>query len=158
MRAASKILYLFIASSFFLLSWQVAGADRIYKWKDSAGIMHFTNNKANIPPQYRVETKDMMALPSVGNKRLSKSDIGGSLWRARCASCHTAGVEKKKGLRPLASTVIDPSTRFARTEGRLLPILRQAVAGRTTDMKAMEISDADLLEISRYLIKFSKKY
>jgi len=155
-----KLRVIFIFSLILFMPSQVVKADRIYQWKDSVGVTHFTNNESNIPSQYRVKIKDMKLQPAEGsNKVKPEADIiGEQLWHARCASCHTPGVEKKNGLRPLASVVIDPNTRFHRSSDVLNLILRKAIEGRTTDMKRLDISDADLLEITDYLIEYSENY
>ena len=80
------------------------------------------------------------------------------MWLARCAGCHTAGLEGDGERDPLGLVVVDPATRFARSPEVLNTLLRGAVEGRTTDMKRMEISDTDLLGISRYLIEYSNNH
>jgi len=153
-----KGLFLFIFSLMFFMSAQVVKADRIYQWKDSAGITHFTNNESNIPKQYRVKVKDMklQAATVTDEGQLVASSTGKQLWHSYCASCHVPGVERKERLRPLASVILDPDTRFQRSPDALNSILRMAIEGRTTDMTRIEISDADLLEITHYLIEYSK--
>jgi len=149
-----------IALAAMFMAVDVVMADRIYQWIDSSGIKHFTNNELNIPSQYRVKIKDMkLQAVKADDKRLAAvTDSGEQLWLARCAACHVAGSESKAGLRVLGPVVVDPATRFSRAPDVLSSIFRGAVEGRTTDMKRMEISDADLLEIARYLIEYSKKH
>jgi len=153
-----ELRFIFVYAVMLLMPSQIM-ADRIYQWVDAAGIRHFTNNESNIPSQYRVKVKDMkLQAVRVEAKKPPAVASGEKLWLERCAACHTPGLEGVGVLRPLASEVIDPATRFPRTPDVLSSILRGAVEGRTTDMKRMEISDADLLEIAHYLIEYSKKH
>jgi len=149
------VLWLGVA---MIISLDGAMAERIYQWVDSAGVRHFTNNELNIPSQYRVKIKDMKALTTgAGKQKTPAGNVSGKeLWLERCASCHTMNAHGDSGIRSLASVVIDPATRFPRSEDVLSGILRGAVEGRTTDMKRVEIRDSELLEIARYLIEYSK--
>jgi len=141
-----------------MMTINVAMADRIYQWVDAAGIRHFTNNESNIPAQYRVKVKDMKLQAARVEAKPPTLASGEKLWTERCAACHTLGLKAEGNLRPLGLKVIDPVTRFPRTPDVLSSIFRGAVEGRTTDMKRIEISDADLLEIAHYLIEYSKKH
>jgi len=133
-------------------------ADRIYQWVDTAGIRHFTNNELSVPSQYRVKVKDMKLRAVKVQSKPGIPALEEKLWTERCAACHAPGLKGEGGLRPLGLKVIDPVTRFSRSPDVLSSIFRDAIEGRTSDMKRIEISDADLLGIVRYLIEYSEKH
>ena len=55
------------ASFFLLLLPPLASRADIYRWKDSAGTEHFTDDVTTIPPQYRKDSTMMIReAPSVG--------------------------------------------------------------------------------------------
>jgi len=155
--ASCKLAVIPLVFLIALTLWNAEAADKVYQWKDASGMTHFTNNPLQVPKEYRVKKRVMKSEVPQGSSATHKltRGLGEKLWLSHCSSCHSVG---RAGKRPLASVVIDPVSHFARSPKVLSKLLRGAVDGRTTDMKGVNITDGELLEVTRYLIKMSKTY
>jgi len=141
-----------------------ADAAEIYQWKDAAGHMHFTDNPGQVPPRYRqqglkkrnIQPQD--AKFSVNRMPSTISSGGKKLWETKCISCHfingdgLAG-DGKRGLRRF---VLNRKTGYPFNFEQILPRLRRAVAGRTSDMPPVDINDKELALLVNYLISTFK--
>jgi len=135
-------------------------AGAIYKWKDAAGMVHFTDNLNNVPAKYRKDKPLIMGngLPDVKSPEKSKVQLptseGGKLWNNKCSACHYLGNGQADGLKGLGYLAVNPATKFPAHVEEILPDLRYAVSGRTSDMEEVGISDDELRTVAQYIIDF----
>jgi tRNA/tmRNA/rRNA uracil-C5-methylase (TrmA/RlmC/RlmD family) len=60
MEKTNKVLFLFSAFLFFLISFWLTSADAgVFKYTDKDGTLHFTDSYESIPPQYRNQVETM---------------------------------------------------------------------------------------------------
>lgn len=140
-----------------LLFASAAEAGALYQWRDAAGRLHVTDDATKVPPALRQRAVRKLA-PLVPVQRSNDNAApvrhleGGRVWEEKCAACHHTGKGERDGKLGLGQLAIDPETRFLRRPEELLPRLKYATSGRTTDMPEVEISDEELLAVARYLV------
>jgi len=137
-----------------MLCCQPLIAAEVYSWKDASGI-HFTDNIANVPVEFRESGKreikgDTQTISKGNTMSASKNK---EVWTKRCTSCHHTGAGRKDGKRGLASYTLNFISGFPKTPEQVLPSLKKATNGRTTDMTPMNLPDEELLAIARFLLK-----
>lgn len=133
-------------------------AERLYQWRDAAGRLHITDDATKVPPAARERSeRHLTPLMPVHTEAKGEPEPqagldGSRLWRDKCAACHHTGSGDRDGKMGLADLTLDKATRFLREPEELLANLKYATSGRTTDMPEVEVSDAELLAIARYLL------
>ena len=143
-----------IVVSLLMLFSQPAMAAEIYSWKDATGT-HFTDNVANVPPEFRKSGKREIKgdIQVVSKSKATSVSKDKTVWKVRCTSCHHTGSGRKGGKRGLASYTMNFISGFQKTPEQVMPSLKKATNGRTTDMKPMNLPDDELLAIARFLLK-----
>ncbi|MES0372559.1 MAG: DUF4124 domain-containing protein [Mariprofundaceae bacterium] len=137
-------------------------AGEIYKWKDDAGIVHFTDNMNTVPAKYRNEKPLIMkdaspVVKSAVKRPLSRSKSKGDvLWINKCAACHHLGKGQVNGLKGLGYLAVNSVTKFPSLIDEILPDLKYATVGRTSDMEAVELSEDELRAVAQYIINSKK--
>ena len=127
-------------------------ASEIFQWRDAAGHIHFTDDPSKVPWEYQDGAIRQLEDYAPTRKVASRDDKGA--WKLHCAECHHPGEGRVGDLRGLAGyTLHESSDRFMKLPEQMLPDLRKAIEGRTTDMKPMSLDDNTLLAISRHLIQ-----
>ncbi len=133
---------------------QVVAADAgIYKWRDEAGVMHFTDNKDDVPPRYR-KGAPVEGLSDAAVTTVSDSGAGSAgVFARKCGSCHVVAYEADGERVPLLSVALDRETGMTRSVDAVFAVLRKAADGRFSDMPAMSVSDDELRLIARFLTR-----
>jgi len=127
-------------------------AGEIFQWRDTAGHIHFTDDPSKVPLQYQGGAVRQLEDYAPAKKVASRGDK--DAWEMHCAECHHPGEGKVGDLRGLAGYTLNESTdRFFKQPEQMIPDLKKAIEGRTTDMKPMSLDDNKLLAISRHLIQ-----
>lgn len=142
----------------------LADAAAVYQWKDAAGHMHFTDNLGQVPPQYRQQGLKVRNIQSQDTKSSANrvpatiSSGGKKIWETKCASCHFINGKglREDGKRGLQRFVLNEKTGFPFNPEDILPRVRRAVAGRTSDMPPVNITDKELTLLINYLISTFK--
>lgn len=158
MNLSLKAISVAALSSLLLIATSAAAA-QIYQWKDSQGVVHFTDNPANVPAKYRSKSardlKPLESVKSTDSVDKAKAPVrlsGKKLWQQRCVSCHHLGqgfVGDKPGLGELG---INRTSKFRTQAKDVLRRLKSATSGRRSDMDKIDISDEELLVIAEYVI------
>ena len=98
MERTKKILFLFSASLFFLISFSPISADAgFYKYIDKNGTIHFTDSYESIPQQYRNQVELMKEPPPQTPTRPAEGGEG----REKEAGVRKGDVEKEKEIEAL---------------------------------------------------------
>jgi len=142
-----------ILPALLLLALAGPAQAKLYRWVDDAGITHFSDNPANVPPAKRghAEVQGMPELNVVDSRVVSSG--GSSLFDQKCGACHVAGYDADGERLPLLSRAYNPETGLKRTVEELASELRWAADGRYSDMPAVEVSDEDLEKIAGFLLQ-----
>jgi len=133
-------------------------AGEVYRWRDGSGLWHFTDDPSKVPPRYRkgavrrLPARDVAGSASGVSARTSSG--GEVLWRSKCASCHFLDGNglRKDGKRGLRRFILNPDTGFPFGPDRIVPRLRRAADGRTSDMPPVSITEEEMNELVAYLI------
>ncbi|MDX8407533.1 MAG: DUF4124 domain-containing protein [Mariprofundaceae bacterium] len=137
------------------------GDAKIYSWKDAAGVIHYTDNKANVPhaQRNRAEVGKLQELVVVDgdSKSVVAATTGRGLFAKRCGECHVAAYEDRGEKLALLGRAIDRRTKMVLKDSELAAVLKRAADGRYSDMPGMDISQDDLLMIARFLISKAKR-
>jgi len=134
-------------------------AGEVYKWQDASGIVHFTDSLSKVPVKYRKNKPLIMkdSLFDVRGSEKSKEGFskpeGAKIWDEKCAECHHLGFGQMTGLKGLAYLAVNPMTKFPARVEDIFPDLKYAVSGRTSDMPEVDVSDAGLRALARYIIE-----
>jgi hypothetical protein len=138
-----------------------AGSAEIYQWRDADGKLHFVDNPAKVPPEYRVKSRrELNALQtttSVGVAAPFDKAEGKLKWESFCAACHFTGKEKERGKLDLSRLLINDATKFPATQKQVVWEFRRAANGSYSDMDKIEISDDELKSIAAYLLDKQKR-
>jgi hypothetical protein len=135
-----------------IIACHLSFAGEIFQWRDAAGHVHFTDDPAKVPWEYQDGASRQMKDYAPARKVASRHDK--DVWKLHCAECHHPGEGRVGDLRGLAGYALhEASDRFMKLPEQMLPDLRKAIEGRTTDMKPMSLDDNKLLAISRHLIQ-----
>ena len=132
-----------------------AAAGEVYRWRDAAGVIHFTDDPSKVPPEakpVRAHPERLIVLENPEAKQAPAGKDGAALFAQRCAKCHVLFPEEDPSKEPLADALLDAKTRAPRPLGEVVKTLRMAADGRFSDMDALEISDEELRRIARYLL------
>lgn len=130
----------------------LAHAATLYQWKDDAGVTHFTDNPANVPPQYREKgEREVKGVES----STSMPGVGEKLWREKCAACHhlgegalRSGNDTRYGLRSvLFSSYTDVPFPVDTVREKMMPALN----GKGASMPAIQLSDEELGSLIKYM-------
>jgi len=133
-------------------------AGALYKWKDAAGMVHFTDNPNNVPAKYRKDKPLIMGkgLPNVKNPEKGRVHLprseGARLWANICSECHSLGKGRASGLKDLSYLAVNRVSKFSARVEEIFPDLKYAVSGRTSDMDEVDISDDELRAVAQYII------
>ncbi len=136
------------------------GDAKVFSWKDAAGVVHYTDNQANIPQAYRkkAEADELPELVVVDSGAKPAAPLtGAGVFANRCGKCHVAAYEDKGEKIALLEKAVDRRTRMVLSDIELAAVLKRAADGRYSDMPGMEISRDDLLTIARFLIGKAKR-
>ena len=131
-----------------------AAAGEVYRWRDAAGVIHFTDDPSRIPPDaqpVRAHPERLIVLENPAEKAAEGED-GEALFAARCAKCHVLFPEEDASKEPLVDALLDEKTHAPRPLEEVVKKLRMAADGRFSDMDALEISDEELRRIARFLL------
>lgn len=149
----------FILLLILVMPWPAAISEAaIYRWRDKAGVMHFSDDPAAVPARNR---KDALHEPSSNRGNLqvidarslaTKSDMGQRLWEDKCARCHHLGQGEADEKVGLLGILINPDTHFPESKASIVKKLRFATDGRYSDMPKINISDEELEKIASYLL------
>jgi mono/diheme cytochrome c family protein len=135
-----------------------AWAQRIYQWKDAAGVMHFTDDQGAVPVQYRGQGKrDLEPLAGIGPAAGSDSatdSLGRRIWESKCQACHVYDSDsRQKGHTGLRSYILNPQTKFPYPEARIADALSKGVRGTGEGMPAIAISDKEMKALVQFLTR-----
>jgi len=131
----------------------LADADKIYRWVDEAGQVHFTNTP---PPGRRVQVLEGKPLEPVTTKeqeleaRAAAVD-GKRIWQEKCAGCHHLGEGRIEGRIGLARVVLDRTTLTPKPLQEVISRVQYAVEGSTTDMDPVDLSEAEVRAVARFI-------
>ncbi|MBN4061333.1 MAG: hypothetical protein COB41_01195 [Proteobacteria bacterium] len=132
-----------------------AHAVDIYQWKDSGGVTHFTDNAMNVPEQYRkIAKRKVNKLRTSGGKDTLKEKfktLAEQAWFDKCAACHTTSENKKDKL-GLGALAVNQKTNFPATIEEIIPKLRSAANGGLSGMARLEVSNAELKKIAKFIL------
>ncbi len=132
--------------------------DHIHHWRDSSGVLHFTDNPCHVPAQYRqgssMEIEDFDSDDQVAKIEDDDDEEfhGLELWSYVCASCHHTGFGFKGDKVGLGRILVDRTTRFPKTVEQIVSKLKHATSGRLSDMPKIDVSDEGLLGLAEYLL------
>ncbi len=132
-----------------------AETGEVYRWRDAAGVVHFTDDPSKVPPGARPvrahpENLIVMERPSGTDEAKGGAD-GEALFARRCAKCHVLFPEEDPKKEPLLEVLTDPDTHAPRPLEEVVKTFRWAADGRFSDMDDIEISDEDLRRIAQAL-------
>jgi len=129
---------------------------KVIRYMDASGGIHFTDNRMNVPSDARILEEGagglVNAIPGQEGGVLD-AELGASLFAAKCGECHVASRVAPQGKVSLFDTIISPVTRMPVSEEELISSLRRAASGAYSDMDSVEITEAELKEIARYLLR-----
>lgn len=151
----SKNLFGVASGILLALSFTVAYSGEIYQWKDTSGVIHFTDNANKVPAKYRDKSaRHVSALPVYGERAASTSFLldGQILWAERCSSCHHMGEGMDGDKVGLGEHLINQESKFPASVDHVADDFQYAVAGRYSDMSAIDISKEELTAIARYFV------
>ena len=134
-------------------------AGEFYQWRDSAGRVQFTDDPAKVPAEYRESGKRKMgSIESTGEATqasvgASKVLSGKAIWQEKCAECHHTGFGFMPGtdIMGLGPTAVDDVSRMPKKPEEILFDLRFAVDGRKGVMRAVDMSDEEILAVAKFL-------
>lgn len=151
----SKHLFGVASGILLALSFTVAYSGELYQWKDTAGIVHFTDNANKVPAEYRDKSaRNVNALPVYGERAASASFSldGQILWAERCSSCHHMGEGMDGDKVGLGRHLINQESKFPASVESVADAFQYAAAGRYSDMSRIDISKEELTAIARYFV------
>ena len=142
----SIILMLFMASNLY--------AAVIYKWVDSEGRTHFTDNKANIPLQqnnYEQRKLKEMAPPKEETKPdIANLALGKSIWESTCSECHFIGPNYENSLlRRLPKKLLNPDISLE----DMTKSLAASLELRAGDMNDIKLSEIETQSVAKYILQ-----
>jgi len=125
----------------------------IYKWMDSEGRTHFTDNLANIPlKQNNYEKRSFEDSTSAKkDKQASVTDVafGKEVWKSSCSSCHFVGPELGNNhLRKLPSKFLNPETSLK----DMVRNLTSSLELRARDMDNIKLNDIETQAVGKYIL------
>ncbi len=129
-----------------------AWAGMLYKWRDSDGKLHYTDNPANIPLQQEQIEKRTIENPVAPDSGIVKarSDNGRALWKDKCASCHFISVNPTgEYRRQISASLLNEDA----TVESVAPQLSQVVKQRAGDMNNVTITEGEAQAIAAYLLQ-----
>ena len=139
----NKMFY--ITLFFVLVSFSgFADAGELYQWKDDQGVVHFTDNIALVPAEYRGDYKPELSI----NEGPSKLD-GKAIWDSKCSSCHFLGEEKGSGLN-LSSVLINQASGMV-VDMSVIQYTLSNVFGDSPSRGHRGVSSRDIKVLSKYL-------
>ena len=143
---ASIILTLFMASNLY--------AAVIYKWVDSEGRTHFTDNKANIPLQQnnyeQRKLKDTAPPKEETKPDVANLALGKSIWESTCSQCHQIGPNYDNStLRKLPREILNPDISLEDMTKNLAASLEL----RSGDMNDIKLSEIETKSVAKYILQ-----
>jgi mono/diheme cytochrome c family protein len=151
----------FIKIVFFTLFFPLAvSAGSIYKWVDSEGKTHFTDNPATIPlSQEEYDKREFKDTALIGKAEVhqdqSKISQGKVIWESRCSTCHFLGASLDNSvLRELPSNILDPNTSLE----SITKNLKYSLELRSGDMGDIKLSDEEIEAVGSYIISRTTKF
>ncbi len=139
---------LYITLIFMCGLHMAAHAGTIYKWRDSSGKLHFTDNKANIPLDNQdVEIKNIQST-QVSVLKSQPKQQGKQVWKEKCSSCHFIDpVFAKKGQRGLPASILNPDTDI----DTIAKDIADGLKLRSGDMNNVTLTKEELRALSQYI-------
>jgi len=125
----------------------------IYKWVDSEGRTHFTDNLANIPlKQNNYEKRSIEdSISAKKDKQAIVADVafGKEVWQSSCSSCHFVGVDLGNNhLRKLPGKFLNPETSLE----NMVKNLTSSLELRARDMDNIKLSDIEIQAVGKYIL------
>ena len=125
----------------------------IYKWVDSEGRTHFTDNLANIPlKQNNYEKRSIEDSTSAKkDKQAIVADVafGKEVWQSSCSSCHFVGADLGNNhLRKLPGKFLNPETSLE----NMVKNLTSSLELRARDMDNIKLSDIEIQAVGKYIL------
>lgn len=142
----SIVLTLFIASNLY--------AAVIYKWVDSEGRTHFTDNKANIPLQQdnyeQRKLKDAAPVKEETKPDVASLALGKSIWESTCSECHFIGPDYENSLlRRLPKKLLNPDISLE----DMTKSLAASLELRSGDMNDIKLSEIETQSVAKYILQ-----
>ena len=133
-------------------------AQRIYQWRDAAGVMHFTDDPGAVPVQYRGQgQRDLEPLAGIGPAAgidSASEGLGRRIWETKCQACHVYDSDgTQNGHMGIRSYILNPQTKFPYPEARIMDALRKGARGTGEGMPAIDISDKEMKALVQFLIR-----
>ncbi|WP_038247752.1 DUF4124 domain-containing protein [Ghiorsea bivora] len=142
----SITLMLFMTSNLY--------ATVIYKWVDSEGRTHFTDNEANIPLKQNNYEKRKLKDTAPPKEKI-KPDVanialGKKIWESTCSQCHFIGPNYENSqLRKLPQDLLNPDISLEDMTKKLAFSLDL----RAVDMNDIKLSDTETQAVAKYILQ-----
>lgn len=142
---------------------ELAAADgEIYQWRDSAGVMHFTDDPMRVPEAYRekgrrkLQPLNAYEASDLAGKTVFDGFSDRELWQARCAECHAPGSDQD-GRIGLGGYVHARNRGPVRELEDIIPGLNAAMSAEHMQMESLQdITDEEMKQIARYFLSESR--
>ena len=147
------IVFLLISSPLF--------AEKIYKWRDKSGQLHFSNTAPSIPIDENDLTIHEMVSSSSPTEEEEEEpvsiDIGKVIWENTCSTCHimnSDGSKEKRGIRTLLTGLekVPPEKALA------IQALNNAVEDEMDDAIKLELSTEEIASVVEFIYLTKDKY
>jgi len=139
---------------FTLLVASNLNAAVIYKWVDSEGRTHFTDNKANIPLQQnnyeQRKLKDTAPPKEETKPDTANLALGKSIWVSTCSQCHFIGPNYENSLlRRLPKKILNPDISLE----DMTKSLADSLELRSGDMNDIKLSEIETQSVAKYILQ-----